>query len=187
MPSFAIAPASLHRLRRRLQVADPQTTAALLQDAGFVTGDLLAQRWRDLVRRRTGLDEVAHLDREWFAPLLGELCTSLGWGTLEVSSADETQLLLTSADWAEADPDSSTHPSCHFSCGCLAAFLTALAEQPLAVLEVECRSRGDQVCRFLAGSRQTLAEVYDVLAAGRNWRDALAGPLPTTKSPSSPS
>ncbi len=176
MPSFAIAPASLHRLRRRLQVADPQTTAALLQDAGFATGDLLARRWRDLVHRRTGLDEAAHLDREWFAPLLGELCTSLGWGTLEVSTIDDTGLLLSSADWAEADPESSTHPSCHFSCGAFAAFLTALAEQPLAVLEVECRSRGDQACRFLAGSGRTLAAVYDLLSAGRDWRDGVGVP-----------
>jgi len=176
MPNFSIAPASLHRLRRRLQAADPQTTAALLQDAGFATGEALAGRWREQLRLRAHLDEPGQLDREWFAPLLAELCATLGWGTLSIDDMDDQAVLFSSGDWREAEAGTSPHPACHFSCGALAAFLTTQAGTPMAVLEVECRSRGDTHCRFLGGSGEMLAAVYDLLNAGRPWRDGIAGP-----------
>ena len=83
-------------------------------------------------------------------------------------------LLLEAGEWSEAEPGGAAHPACHFSCGCLAAFLTAQAGAPIGVLEVECRSRGDDACRFLAGSSASLAVVYDLLAAARSWREAYA-------------
>lgn len=175
MPTFAIAPASLHRLRRRLQAIDPQTTAALLQEAGFATGEALAVRWREHLRLRASLDEPAQLDREWFAPLLTELSSTLGWGSLQVETLAGQAVLLSSPNWTEAESNSATNPSCHFSCGVLAAFLTTQAGASIAVLEVECRSRGDAQCRFLAASTETLAAVFDVLNAGRPWQEGLPG------------
>lgn len=174
MPDFAIAPASLHRIRRRLQATGAGAAAEILQEAGFATGEALFERWRNRVAERTGLDDAGQLDHRWFGPLLDELCVGLGWGSLSVTAIGHHALLLEAGDWAEAEPGSSHHPACHFSAGCFAAFLTAQAGAPLAVLEVECRSRGDDVCRFLAGSAATLAASYDLLAAGRPWRDAFA-------------
>ena len=175
MPVFALAPASLHRLRHRLDASGEGVASNILQDAGFATGQALHERWRNRVAERTGLDEAGHLDVRWFGPLLDELCIDLGWGSLSLTLIDTTTLLLEAGDWAEAEPSSASAPSCHFSCGVFAAFLSRQAGSPIAVLEVECRSRGDHACRFLAASTATLAVVYDLLAAGRSWREAFAG------------
>jgi predicted hydrocarbon binding protein len=172
MPIFAIAPASLHRLRRRLDASGEGVAATILQEAGFATGEAMHERWRNRVAERTGLDDAGHLDVRWFGPMLDELCIDLGWGSVSVTTLDDSALLLEAGNWAEAEPASSTIPSCHFSCGCLAAFLTAQAGAPIAVLEVECRSRGDDACRFLGASTASLAVVYDLIAAGRSWREA---------------
>ena len=180
MPSFAIAPQSLHRLRHRLEAASASTAADILQDAGFATGEALFDRWRNRVAEHTGLDDASRLDVRWFGPLLDEVCVGLGWGSLTVTPIGELAVMLEGGQWAEAEPGSSEHPACHFTCGLLAAFLTAQAGAPMSVLEVECRSRGDVACRFLAGSTAMLATVYDVLAAGRPWREAFdPAQLPT--------
>src|ERR1019366_8596704 len=179
MISFAIAPASLHRLRRRLLAAGPGVAASMLQDAGFATGEALSAAWRARVLERTGVHDADQLDANWFGPLLGELCDSLGWGTITSTAVTDRALLMSSSDWAEAELASTEHPGCYFTCGCFAAFLTAQSDAPLAVLEVECRSSGGSQCRFLAGSAEMLAGVYDLVAAGRDWREAFApGEIP---------
>ena len=172
MPDFAIAPDSLHRLRRRLQAAGPGIAADILQDVGFATGEALYDQWLARVAERTGLDDAGRLDSRWFGTLLDELCVSRGWGSISVTQVGDRALLLEASDWAEAEPGAIQHPGCHFSCGCFAAFLTAQAGAPLAVLEVECRSRGDRACKFLGGSAESLSVVYDLLAAGRPWIEA---------------
>lgn len=174
MINFSIAPASLHRLRRRLVASGPGVAAAILQDAGFATGESLNTAWRERITERTGVADAGQLDATWFGPMLGELCASLGWGDLSVIAVGDRALLLSSGDWAESEPGSAEHPGCYFTCGCLAAFLTAQAGAPLAVLEVECRSTGAAACRFLAGSAETLAAVYDLVSAGRRWSEAFA-------------
>ena len=174
MPTFHIAPASLHRLRRRLLAAGPGVAAEILQDAGFATGEAMFASWSARVAERTGVEDSGRLDASWFGPLLTDLCANLGWGTLAVDSLGDRAVLLSSLDWEEAAVGSAEHAGCYFSCGCFAAFLTAQAGAPLAVLEVECRSCGGGQCRFLAGSTEMLAAVYDLVAAGRTWRDAFA-------------
>jgi hypothetical protein len=174
MTLFTIAPASLHRLRRRLQDSAPAAAADMLQDAGFASGEALAARWRNRVAERTGLDDTKQLDLRWFGPLLDELCVGMGWGSLSVTTLGERALLLEAGDWAEAEPGSAERPACHFTCGCFAAFLTDQAGAPIGVLEVECRSQGAEACRFIAASSATLAGVYDLIAAGRPWREAFA-------------
>lgn len=179
MTPFLIAPESLHRLRHRLSTAGQATAADILQDAGFATGVVIAASWRQRVSDRTGLDDPGRLDARWFGTLLDEFCVTLGWGSIATTSVGERALLLESREWAEAEPGTTEHTTCHFSCGCFAAFLTAQAGGAVAVLEVECRSRNDSGCRFVAGSVETLATVYDLLAAGRPWREAFtAGELP---------
>lgn len=172
MISFSIAPSSLHRLRRRLLAAGPGVAAEILQEAGFASGEALFNEWRSRVSARTGIDDVGRLDASWFGPMFAEACDSLGWGSLTVAAVADRAVLFSSRDWKEAEAGGSEHPACYFTCGCLAAFLTAQAGTTLAVLEVECRSSGADQCRFLAGSAETLAAVYDLIAAGGNWREA---------------
>ena len=174
MSSFFIAPPSLHRLRRRLLAAGPGVAAEILREAGFATGEALIDRWNIRVAEQTGVHDASQLDAAWFGPLLADLCRELGWGTLSTATVGNHALLLSSPDWAEAEPGSTEHPGCYFSCGCLAAFLSELAAAQLAILEVECHSNGGGHCRFLAGSPETLAAVYDLVAAGRSWREGFA-------------
>ena len=180
MINFTIAPTSLHRLRRRLLAAGPGVAAEILQDAGFASGQELYAAWCMRVATRTGLDDAGRLDAGWFGPMLAEVCDGLGWGSLAVAGVADRAVLFSSRDWREAEAGSSEHPGCYFTCGCLAAFLTAQAGATLAVLEVECRSSGSDQCQFLAGSAETLASVYDLIAAGGIWREAfLPNELPT--------
>jgi hypothetical protein len=46
-------------------------------------------------------------------------------------------------------------------------------------MEVECRSRGDGRCRFLAGSPETLGTLYDRMAQGTGYAEALGITSPT--------
>lgn len=172
MDTLTIAPASLHRLSRDLRAAGGATASRILHEAGFASGEMLTDAWRNRIAGQTGLDEAGRLDVRWFGPLLDQLCVSLGWGSLSISELGDQAVVLESGDWMEADPDTATVPSCHFSAGALAAFLTGQAGAPIAVLEVECRSAGADACRFLAGSPEMLSVVWDLLAAGSDWREA---------------
>jgi hypothetical protein len=40
---------------------------------------------------------------------------------------------------------------------------------------VECRSRGEPRCRFLAGAPETLGILYERMAGGSGYLEALAG------------
>ncbi len=171
MEAFTIAPASLHRLARELRAAGGGAPR-ILHEAGFAAGEMLSARWRNRIAEQTGLDDAGRLDSRWFGPLLDQLCVNLGWGSLSVSELEDEGVVLESGDWAEADPGSATVPSCHFTAGAMAAFLTGQAGAPIAVLEVECRSTGADACRFLAGSSEMLSAAYDLLAAGGDWREA---------------
>ncbi len=173
MSFLCIAPASLHRLRQQLHSHDPVAAAKLLHEAGFATGELMAQGWKSRLAERAQLDDPQQLDLRWFGPLLTEVTSEFGWGSLELGDLGDEALMLASGDWAEALPDTSNHPACHFTAGALAAFLSAQAGAPLAVLEVECRSSGDERCTFVGGAPELMAMIWDLMAAGGAWRDAL--------------
>lgn len=172
MTFLCIAPASLHRLRQQLHSQDPVAAARLLHEAGFATGEALAEAWQHRVSERTGLDDPSQLDTRWFGPLLAEVTTEFGWGTIALNELGEEAVMLDSSDWSESLPGTSSHPACHFTAGALAAFLSAQAGTPVAVLEVACRSAGDEQCRFAAGSPEVLAVAWDLMAAGGDWREA---------------
>jgi len=55
----------------------------------------------------------------------------------------------------------------------LAEFFGRLSGEPVAVMEVECRSRNDERCRFLSASPDTLNEVYEQMKEGRGYEEAL--------------
>jgi hypothetical protein len=55
-----------------------------------------------------------------------------------------------------------------------ANFFGQIAEAPLAVLEVECRSMGSERCRFLVGNAQVMEHVYGELERGVAYSEAVA-------------
>src|SRR6266496_3781851 len=56
----------------------------------------------------------------------------------------------------------------------LSEFLGRLSEETVSVMEVECRSRGDERCRFLSATPEVLGRVYNEMTAGRSYEDALS-------------
>jgi hypothetical protein len=56
-----------------------------------------------------------------------------------------------------------------------ADFFGRVADAPLAVMEVECRSTGAERCRFLLGSAEVMQAVYEGMSQGIGYDEAVAG------------
>jgi predicted hydrocarbon binding protein len=165
----------LHRLRDVLERDFGDQAAPALQEAGFAAGDELYEAWTGWLAERTGVSDPGDLDAARLGELLGAFFTSLGWGHLQVERLGAA-LVVDASEWAEADPTAgAVVPSCHLTAGVLAGLLGRLADQHVAVMEIECRTRGDATCRFLAGAPETLQAVYDALTEGRDYRSVLGG------------
>ena len=126
------------------------------------------------LRDQLGGRDPSELSADQFWRELGLLFESLGWGSLRSESLHPGVLSIVSGDWFEADQQHHDHPCCHFSTGLFAALLQALAGSEIAAMEVECRGAGEVECRFLLGSPEALDELYEGLARGTTFRDALA-------------
>ena len=76
--------------------------------------------------------------------MLSEFFADQGWGRLTATPLGQRCWRWTRAEWAEAlDERQGEFPSCHLSCGLLADFLGRISQDLVAVMEVECRSRGE--------------------------------------------
>ena len=58
-----------------------------------------------------------------------------------------------------------------------ADFFGRIADTPLAVLEVECRSMGAPRCRFLVGNAAVMEHVYDEMGRGVDYEEAVGSVL----------
>ncbi len=176
MTSFRIDPASLTAIRRRLEELGVDH-AAVLGEAGAASGQMLLSAWRDRIGDRGGPEDPGLVDQRWFGPLLAELMAEVGWGRFVVDHPGGDGLVLIAQDAPEASPDTGSEPSCHFTAAALAAFLSGLADAPLGVLELECRSVDAPACHFLVGSPAMIAAAEDLRAADGDWRELFATPL----------
>jgi predicted hydrocarbon binding protein len=171
----ALPRASLGALRAALLRDAGPAAAAYLQEAGYAGGGALFESFRGwLAAHDAGAPE--ELDVPTFEARATEFFREAGWGSLRVGSLREAVATLDSEDWAEADPESRLdHPGCHLTTGMFADFFGRVAGEPLAVLEVECRSMGDARCRFLIGSAEVMGHVYDELGRGVGYEEAVPG------------
>jgi predicted hydrocarbon binding protein len=164
----------IHQLRASLERDTGLQAAGYLQEAGFAGGEELYGVFAEWLERTKRVDRPADLAEEFLSQVLQEFFAEQGWGTLSATPLGPSVLALDSTDWAEAlDERHGEFPSCHLSCGLLADFLGRISQGLVAVMEVECRSRGDGRCRFLAGSPETLGTVYDSMAQGTGYAEAL--------------
>jgi predicted hydrocarbon binding protein len=164
----------IHQLRASLERDTGLQAAAYLQEAGFAGGEELYAAFGEWLARARGVEAPSELDVEFLGEVLGEFFADQGWGRLNATPLGPAVLALDSAEWAEAlDERQGEFPSCHLSCGLLADFLGRMSQELVAVMEVECRSRGESRCRFLAGSPETLGILYDRMAQGTGYREAL--------------
>lgn len=158
---LALPIAALAALHRTLGAElGAERAATVLRQAGHAAGDALAQSL-------PGGEEVRELGMDEFWRRLSRLFADRGWGSLAHVATHPGVGTLESADWTEAEAASpAKRPSCFFSTGVLANLLGQAAGADIAVLEVECRARGDEKCRFLFGGADALQAVYEQVARG---------------------
>ncbi|MBV6521130.1 MAG: hypothetical protein MNPFHGCM_01257 [Gemmatimonadaceae bacterium] len=171
---LGLARASLSALRAALLRDGGPAAAVYLQEAGYAGGDTV---WEAFNRWLSQLTDVKpeSLDVETFEARATEFFRDIGWGTLHIGSIGDSVATLDSPDWGEADPGSALeHPGCHLTTGMFADLFGRVAGAPVAVLEVECRSSGASRCRFLVANPEFLEQVYDDMAAGTPYEEAIA-------------
>ena len=145
-------------------------TVRALHSAGYQAGLTAAQ---DFHNEAGG--NAFGMSQTGFWTHLQKYFAKRGWGTLSHVDAHSSVGMLTSSDWAEAvvdaaDPDAS----CCFSTGFLSGLLSQLAGGPVAVLEVQCRTRGGSSCDFAFGSEGAIHDLYGQLLDGVDLDGALA-------------
>lgn len=166
--------AALQQLRAVLERETGPRASLLLREIGFAAGATLHQGFQDWAATRYEVESPRALDAEHLGEALSGFLSESGWGTVSLGELVPNVLALDSADWGEAGEGAAEYPSCHFSCGALADFFTRLGGTRAAVMEVECRSRGEDRCRFLVGSPDLLTYVYERMTAGMDYHQALA-------------
>jgi predicted hydrocarbon binding protein len=170
---LAITRDTLTALRSALMRDTGAAAAGYLQEAGYAGGQALFDAFRQWLTAR-GKGAPESLSMNAFQRQATDFFRHAGWGSLELGALDDAVATLDSRDWGEAAPGSGAElPTCHLSAGMFADFFGRLADAPLAVMEVECRSRGDERCRFLLGSPEVMQRVYEGMASGEEYASAV--------------
>lgn len=162
-----MTPATLRQLHASLATHAPEQLVAILQEVGYAAG-------AGMFKAFAAAHSPADLDADQLPQALSDFFSGQGWGTVTITPVGTGALALDSGDWAEAEPGTAQTPLCFFSAGMLADFLGRLSEETVAVMEVECRSRGDARCRFLSATPEVLGKVYNEMTAGKSYEEALA-------------
>lgn len=165
---------ALTALRTALFRDGGASAATCLQEAGYAGGAPVYHSFRAwLGERGAGAPELLEVSE--FERLASEYLRSAGWGSIRIGSLGDAVATVDSTDWGEADPASHLdHPACHLTAGLFADFFGRVADAPLAVLEVECRSAGAERCRFLLGSGEVLQSIFQAMDGGMSYQDAVA-------------
>jgi predicted hydrocarbon binding protein len=165
---------ALGALRTALLRDGGPEAVAYLQEAGYAGGEVVFDSFRAWLRTK-GKDAPDELDLDAFRDLATEYFREAGWGTLELGSLHDVVATIDSENWGESDETSELeHPGCHLTTGMFADFFGRLAEAPMAVLEVECRSMGSSRCRFLIGNAEVMQFLYEQMSAGVAYDEAAA-------------
>jgi predicted hydrocarbon binding protein len=173
--SLAIGRGGLAALHAALLTHAPDAAVAILQDAGFASGEDLYRAFSAWLPTGARVASPDELDAANLSDALSAFFQAQGWGSVTVTPLPGGAFAVDSADWAEAEPGTADTPMCYFSAGMLADFLGRLTGETVAVMEVECRSRSDARCRFLAAMPETLQRVYEAMTEGRGYEEALSG------------
>jgi predicted hydrocarbon binding protein len=177
--AIALGRGALHALRDVLLRDLGDQAPQRLQEAGQAGGaDLYTcfQRW---LSATAGVDDPGEIDAAALARVLSEFFQALGWGPVAIEALGQGVLALDSEQWAEADPQTQApYPACFLSTGVLTDFIGRLANRPVSVMEVECRSASHPRCRFLVAAPETLETIYRAISEGKDYRSAIPSPVP---------
>jgi predicted hydrocarbon binding protein len=169
LPRLALGRATLRQLTAVLEREIPAQAGALLREVGFAAGLAAYEGFVESVSARFGVETPQALDARYLGEAVGGFFREEGWGTLGAEALAPGILALDSPDWVEAEPRGAAVPSCHFSTGMWSDFFTRVGGYQAAVMEVECRSRGDARCRFLVASPDLLTWLYEGMMAGERY------------------
>ena len=112
---------------------------------------------------------------EDFQRLAAEFFREAGWGSLTVGIAARRRRDARLAGLGRGVPRRGDGvPVLPPSAGMFADFFGRVADAPLAVMEVECRSTGAERCRFLLGSAEVMQAVYEGMSQGQPYDEAVA-------------
>lgn len=170
---LAVPPHTLRALRGS-SLRDGSAEGALaLQEAGYAGGEALWTAFRQWLATRTDLAPEA-LDVPAFEQRLSEFFAAAGWGRVVIGTLDDVVVTVDAESWGESAPsEGAPYPGCHLTTGAFADLFGRVADAPVAVLEVACRSAGAAHCRFLVGSPAVLARVHAGLEAGQSYEAAV--------------
>ena len=173
---LTIGRGTLRQLRQSLLRDAADHAVNILQEAGYAAGEGVYEAFCSQLPARAGVSRPEDLDAALLSDVLSDFFQATGWGTLTVAPVGGAALAMDSPDWAEAEPGTAEMPMCFFTAGMLADFFGRLSGEPVAVMEVECRSRSDGRCRFLSASPETLQQVYEAMTQGKSYAEALGAP-----------
>jgi bacteriochlorophyll 4-vinyl reductase len=141
-----MGPSGLRALHASLASHAPEQALTVLQEAGYGAGADLYQAFVAWLPRATGFAKPEEIGAAQLSAVVSRFFEHAGWGDLSVTSIGGGTLALDSAAWAESEPGTAQAPMCFFTAGMLADFLGRLSGESVAVMEVECRSKGDERC-----------------------------------------
>ena len=170
---LTIGRGTLRQLRQSLLRDAADHAVNILQEAGYAAGAGVYEAFCTRLPARAGVSRPEDLDAALLNEVLSDFFQATGWGTLTVAPVGGAALAMDSPDWAEAEPGTAEMPMCFFTAGMLADFFGRLSGESVAVMEVECRSRSDDRCRFLSASPETLQQVYEAMTQGKSYAEAL--------------
>lgn len=148
-------------------------TQEIFRDAGFAAGEALFGHFSDWLADR-GDHGPNELSDERFPELFNKFFAELGWGDVRLTTLNDAVMVLDAVEWTEASDNHGT--GCPVSTGIFSGFFTRLAEAPISVLEVEADTSDTEAahCRFLLGSVDVLAYVWEAMERGSSWENAAA-------------
>ena len=155
----------------RTAVHDASSAAVLVdsvRDAGYHAGAALYDSFASWLAQRDETTPESLAD-ERFGPLLSDFLLASGWGNIALTPLSDAVIALDADAWSEAQGDGG---GCLVSTGLFAGFFGRLAEAPIAVLEVECRTSAEPRCRFLLGSVDVLSYVHEAIGRGVSYETA---------------
>ncbi len=167
--------AALPSLRTSLEQTLGDQAAPLMQEVGYASGPEMFQSFKSWLNARAAIEDPGELDATFLSPMVSDFFQEKGWGAVVIEQLGDAVLAIDTTQWAEAGTETTAEvPSCHLTTGLLAAFMTELAEDAVAVMQVECLTCGDDRCRFLAGAPAILQRVFDAMTQGRHYSELLS-------------
>lgn len=168
-----LGPRALIHLRTSLERVSGAHAATLLREAGFASGEAMYAAFAALAAERFGVERPQALDAHHLGLAMQQFWMATGWGAAGLTTMGPGVMAIDADQWAESAPGHEEYPSCHFSSGMLADIFTRLGGVQAAVMEVECRSRGDARCRFLVSSPALLTALYQRMTRGEGYQAAV--------------